>query len=475
MKLAIAGAAALLLQTIPSIPFAQDDLLHDEVAQRWLKRNGVEAPKNFPDLLERSFAHLAVGVFDVYLPVSCLQDGKALKEVGAALQALSDAQHAFAGWVRGAADEKRKDDPLAKWFDSLSPRALNGKNLGGADLAEAAGADEAVRTALAEFAATQRTGAPLGVERPLAGIPLVVLPRRAEFVELTCVVGALLPNQRASAWSEGITTWLEYQAEGIPLLTLEYAATPDGDYSKGISVGERNPAALKQLVAQVASRALLGRLYSDGLDPALCSGMANALVIDLYGEIDTRIDGDVRTRSTQGSSAFVPGGNPDGGVLPPISAESRWRETRGKDHFVRILSQVQKQSGKKAPSRAEKLARFELQSDDGAKRELVTAPFLGPNAKKPGEEVFGDYLELVRCYGVAFLQWLRIEGASQPAESGARFAELLRTLGRGAKTENLPDILHEIYGQPLSGPSVHALFDGATLEGRFLAWLSRQA
>ena len=56
-----------------------------------------------------------------------------------------------------------------------------------------------------------------------------------------------------------------------------------------MSVGERNPSALSELVTQVATRALLARVYGDGLDPALVSGMANTLVIDLHGELDTRI------------------------------------------------------------------------------------------------------------------------------------------------------------------------------------------
>ena len=355
-----------------------------------------------------------------------------------------------------------------------SPKAFAGKNAAGAELAEAAGADAAVCGALAQFASEQRQGAPLGVERELAGVPLVLFPRRAEFVEFICVAGALDPRQRAAAWNEGLGAWLEYQAEGIPFLTLEYAASPSGDFGRGISVAARNPAALKQLVAQVAGRALFARLYSDGLDPALRSGMANALVIDLYGELDTRIDGDVRSRSSQGSSAFIPGGNSAGGALPPTSAESRWRETQGKDHFVRILSQVQKQSGKKAPSRSEKLARFELRSDDGTQHELVNAPFLGPSATRPGADYLGDYLELLRCYGVAFLHWLRVAGASQPAESGARFGQLLRALGRGVQTEDVPRVLQEIYAQPLSADGVHGLFDDPTLEGRFLAWLSHQ-
>ena len=167
---------------------------------------------------------------------------------------------------------------------------------------------------------------------------------------------------------------------------------------------------------------------------------------------------------SQGRSIFVPGGNPDGGFLPPVSAESRWRGTKGKDHFVAILAQIQEQSGKKAKSRVEKLARFELVSDDGSRRELVSAPFLGPNAVKPGQDVLPDYLELVRCYGVAFLHWLRLEGAGKPGESAARFGEFLRTLARGVTSEELPRVLKELYLQPLSAESAHGLFDGSTLD-----------
>jgi hypothetical protein len=301
----------------------------------------------------------------------------------------------------------------------------------------------------------------------------VLFPRRGEFVEFTCVVGALDERQRPLAWQDGLTSWLEFQAGEVRLLTLEYGASDDPkSFDKGIGVGDRNPAAVGQLVVQVATRSLIAHLFANALDPALASGMANALVIDLYGELDTRIDGDVRSRSSQGRSIFVPGGNPNGGVLPPTSAENRWRGSRGKDHFLRILAQVQKQSGRKAHSKHEKLARFELIGDDGGGRELVQAPFLGPSAQRPADEFLPDYLELVRCYGVGFLHWLRVEGAG--AESGQRFGKLLQALGEDATTDKLPQLFQQVYGQPLSAPTLDELFAEQTLEGRFLTWLARR-
>jgi len=452
----------------------QDDFLYDEIAKRWLKRNEVQQPRGWRELLEQRFAHLALGVFDVYLPDSALRDAKALKDASAALAALLEAQAGWSAWVRGAALVRPKDEPLARWLRTLSPKAFSGRSTAGAEVAELAAEGE-VRVALEQYRVAQRAGTPLGVERQLAGVPLVLFPRRAEFVEFTCVAGALDPYLKASAWNEGVTTWLEYQANEVRFLTLEYAASEERrDFERGGSVGERNPSALSQLVTQVASRALLARVYADGLDPALASGMANALVIDLYGELDTRIDGDVRARSSQGSSIFVPGGNPDGGALPATSAENRWRGTKGKDHFVAILARVQKQSGKKGTTACEKLSRFELVSDDGARKEPVCAPFLGPSAVKPGTEFLPDYLELVRCYGVAFLHWLRLEGAGKPAESAERFGQFLRALGKNARTEDLPRVLQELYGQPLSAASGAALFAAPTLEGRFLSWLAKQ-
>lgn len=469
MKLSLAGVGALVLA---SAGHASDALLHQEVAQRWLDRNEIEDRRTWQELLEQRFARVAVGAFDVWVPVSALRDAKALKEVGAALAALLDAQAGWEAWVAGREPERHADDPLARWLRGWTPRTFAREPARATDLLELSEPDETLRALLAELRSTMRAGPALGVDREIPGVKLVLFPRRGEFVEFTCVAGLLDDHLRPSAFQDDVTTWLEYQAGDVRFLALEYGVSSEArDFERGEPVGGRNPEALGQLVVQVATRCLIDALYSGTLDPALASGMANALVVDLYSELDTRIDGDVRARSSQGRSIFVPGGNPDGGVLPPTSAENRWRGTRGRDHFVGVLSQVQKQGGKKAPTRPEKLTRFELVADDGGGREVVLAPFLGASAKKPAAPFLPDYLELVRCYGVAFLHWLRVEGAG--AESEARFAELLRALGRSAKPDDLPRVFQELYRQPLSAPTFDQLFAEPTLEGRFLVWLAK--
>lgn len=471
MDLAWTWAAALGL-SFPLLAAGshQDDLLFDELGKRWLARNEVQSPSDWNALLRERFAHLEVGAFDVYLPASGLKDAKALKEAGAAVQALFDVQRGWAGWVGATGLGKKDLDAVAKWLKGWSPKGVAEMGAPGADLLDLTRADAGLRALLRGYAVEQRSGLPLGSAHEIRGVALVVFPRRGEFVEFTCLAGALDARLKPTAWSGSLTTWLEYQADETRFVTLEYGSESVRDIDRGVSVAEHNPAALGQLVAQVATRGLLARLVP-GLDPALSSGIANALVIDLYGELDTRIDGDVRARSSQGTSVFVPGGNPEGGILPPTSAENRWRGTKGKDHFVGILAQVQKQSGKKARTRPERLARFELQSFDGARKECVSGPFLGPKAVRPSPDLLPDYLEFVRGYGVAFLHWLRLEGAGKDSE--ARFAAFLRALESGATAEELPTVMAEIYGQPLSAASLEELFAHPTLEGRFLAWIAK--
>ena len=473
MTQALALLGAVWLQaTLWAAPH-QDDSLFDELAQRWMARHEVSTPAGWRPLLDQHFARLELGIFDVYVPLDALQDRKAWKDARAGLLALLDLQSGMSAWAEGNEPKQGAAGPLTKWLQRLSPKRLEGVTATERDMGGPAVADDEVRQALAALKATQRGGAALGVERELAGVPLVIFPRRAAFVEFTCVAGLLDERLKPSAWSQGLTTWLEYRADTVRFVTLEYAASEDGrDFERGISVGARNASALGQLVVQVATRALFDNLFSAGLDPALSSGLANALVIDLYDELDTRVDGDVRSRSSQGSSIFVPGGNPNGGVLPATSAENRWRGTQGKDHFANVLARVQKRSGKRGANKAEKFARFELISDDGSGKWKASAPFLGPQAVAPSAEFLPDYLELIRCYGVAFLHWLRVEGAGE--ESGARYGALLRRLGEGVKTAELPGVFRELYGQPLSAVDADGLFDGETLEGRFLLWLSKQ-
>ena len=473
--------AALSLTALALGGGGLDDSLFGGVARRWLERNGELARSGpWEARLERNFARLSLGAFEVYIPGSTFSDAKALSAVASALQALHSAEEGWKTWVSGGTPASlkkgRKGDLVHAWLGGWSPKTFAKIEVVHTDLAKGPDVPSEVRAELERLQSDARRGQSLGVERAIEGVRLAIFPHRGEFVELTCVVGAEEARLRASAWSEGLTTWLEYQAGDTRFLALEHAESDQGDLSgRGISVGARNPLALGELVTQVGIRALLDKAYVSRLDPALASAMANALVIDLYEELDTRIDGDVRARSSQGTSMFVPGGNSEGGTLPATSAENRWRGSKGRDHFVGVLAQVQKQSAKKSSTRAQKLAGFELQSDSGSEKALVFGPFLGAGAQKPSPALFPDYLELVRSYGIAFLHWLRTSSAESKEASQARFASFLNALGRnGARAEDLGMVLQEIYGQPLSAGSPEALYEEPTLEGRFLSWLSKQ-
>jgi len=475
MRAALAGVLTVALQALPQ---AQSELAFEELAQHWTQEQGLDPARaqelGWRGLLEQHFAHLPVGLFDVYVPVDALQDAGALRDVGAAVLALLETQAGWSSWSSGEEVGARKEDAATKWIRSWSPRTLGSAPAAGSDLI----ADLAPKDALEIFTrlrALLENGAGLGTPA-IEPARLVLFPQRAGFVEFTSVSGWTDPILRPSAWSDSVTTWLEYDADGTHFVALQYGyLSTDKHYDQGLGVAARNPRALSELVSQVAARALLKQVFGGRLDPALASGLANTLVIDLYGELDTRIDGDVRSRSSQGRSVFVPGGNPNGGFLPPTSAENRWRGTKGKDHFVGILSQVQKLSGKRGKAKAEKLGRFTLLTDAGAAGEVVSAPFLGPGGAPPSAAVWPDYLELVRCYGVAFLHWLHSEGGGRPRESAERYARLLQGLAQAGEDQSLPAIFESVYGLPLSATATEALFDdGQTLEGRFLLWLGKQ-
>ena len=196
--------------------------------------------------------------------------------------------------------------------------------------------------------------------------------------------------------------------------------------------------------------------------------LANILVIDVFGQVDTRNDGDQRAKMTEEVSVFVPGALGDG-TMPAVSADSRWRADQGADYFVRVLFQSQKDGSNEAESRALKLATFPMVADDKVKEFTVHAPFLGSAAMVPEEEFLGDYIEFLRAYRVAFLYWLRAESQGSDKKSAAAFAELLAGLARD-ETTPLIDLLQDVYKKPLSSET----FDKKTLEGEFLGWLSKQ-
>jgi len=456
-----------LVFALCAAPAAQDDAAFVELANGWLTRHALTEAEvrtgSWTRLSEHGFAHLDLGSFLLHVPLAELHDAQSVARVAESVQALLEVQQGWVRWAGGPATAPPAE--ALAWVRSWSPGTFAHVPEDG-NLVPLAG--ERAQAAWTAWSTAMGSGAWLGLT-DLGAAELYVFPRRAEFVEFVALVGWLDKFQRASAWSPTLGTWLEYVARDWQLVTLEY-----GGAGKTEAVDKRNPKALRELVAQVASRALLARLSHSELDPGLAAALANAMVIDLYDELDTRIDGDVRARSSQGRSEFVPGGNPNGGFLPPTSAENRWRTSKGKDHFLVALGVALKQGAHGGSSKLERQGTFELLSDDGKKTARVSAPFLGPGGKAPDAAVLPDYLELVRCYGIGFLHWLRTRESGNEAASAKRFADFLRLLAHDTKAAELPGLFQQAYGEPLSATKGAELFEGSTLEGRFLSWLARR-
>src|SRR5262249_39070965 len=102
------GAVVLLAATVarPGLPLhgvaAPDNsaaVSCDSLARRWLERNDEREAKDWNALLARRFAHVDLGLFEVYLPPSSVGDKAALKDVAGSLQALLDAQRGWQAWA----------------------------------------------------------------------------------------------------------------------------------------------------------------------------------------------------------------------------------------------------------------------------------------------------------------------------------------------------------------------------------------
>jgi hypothetical protein len=257
---------------------------------------------------------------------------------------------------------------------------------------------------------------------------------------------------------------------------LEYSVggRPEGEYAQGTGMNENDPTGMQQQLVQLSMNSLFDASYSGRVPAAFIQGLSMNLVIDLYGHIDTRVDGDVRSRTTQAREMFVPGGASDGGLLPKNSAESRWRDLRGEDHFIGILRLAQKESKGLVKRPEVPAAIFGLRSDSGGEIHPVVGPFLGPRAaaETPVPDTFqGDYQEMLRSYKSAFIFWLQTEAAGSKRKSQQSFATLLTRLARAGEDEGFGEVFAEVYeGKPLSDETASP----ESLEGSFLVWLQKQ-
>ncbi|MEZ6015862.1 MAG: hypothetical protein R3F49_12155 [Planctomycetota bacterium] len=461
---------------------------HRELANEFLQKHGIDpaadpTSTSIEALLEEQFFHAKFGLLDIAMDASLTEDKRNCEDFMAMALAVTRLQAHFveqanatdAAGKQALADAKA----LVAWVGGQRGDALAAAAQGKAgDLLSTLAPPPAVRDAAARFETYMLSGAAVGAAREGVQPEVMLLaPKRRDFHVLLGLFGWLMPDLQGVYWHDGTIPWTNTYFNAVTVVALEYHTGDKaaGSIYAGIDTNARNPTAMQQQVVQLAANAMLTNLYGDRIPPALVGAMAINAVIDLFGECATRVDGDLRERRTEAREVFIPGGQSEGGMLPPNFANSRFRGEEGKDRFVAPLKGCQSAGGTQAKQERKKgnIEHFQILDDTQAKRLVVSAPLLGtPAAAMPPlpEAYYSDGAEFFRAYRTCFLFWLETQGGGNKKKSDELYGVLLRELAALDSSANLEAVIEKVYGRPLSS----AKPGKNDLEGRFLAWLAKQ-
>lgn len=452
------------------------------LAQEFFERHPVAgktpAEVSFEELLDQHYSLVQLGAIDVRLPREFLDDKGIVDDFKDSLAAVLATHQLWLDWIDAPAAEATKARADIAEVQKFLKQAKAGAGATKAErFLDAFAGSASIQPALERLRDGFRSGAWLGVT-PLSNKTqvLVLAPSRAHFMQLAGVLGQRQEGARSLYWNDGLANWTEFGWQETQVIALQYPPIKPNlkNFGEGVAMDSREPTGLLQNVAQRAAVTLCWHTFGNSLDPAIETAIGQVAVIDLYGENNTRSGGSGRSNSTDGITAFIPGGNSNGGVLPPTNAESGWRQGGGKDYFVKALKDAQKLGAKSgAKSKEEKLVYFQLKSDDTSKRTFVRAPFFGSPAQGkelPPPEFLTDYLEFFRAYKSCFLHWLREESGGKDADSRGKFARLLQQVAEAGSAAGFEEVVAEVYAVPLASADLSK----DNLELRFLAWLAGQ-
>lgn len=459
---------------------ALPDAYHERASAQFLEvhhlKGKTAADLDYERVVSENFVAAPLGLFEVRFPKGDLE--KRSLELHKCALALLDAQQLLLDWTKESGfDQKalREDfKVLRKWVAGLKEGQLARINDTKGDWFAALHAPEAVSAAQSRLAEACGKGALLGVKREnQERLRLVLTPSRKSFVEFVSFAGWQDETNRGLFWVTGLWQWTSCTVRTDTVVALEYSSaggTPD-QYELGSPMNEQSPNTMEQQLVQLAMNALLERFCGAKLPQPLLQGISMNLVIQQFGIVNTRVDGDTRARQTQEREVFVRGGNSEGGELGKNFADSRWRELYGADHFLKILKAVQREGGEIDKRGTPKLTQFAIRDDKGAAPKAFSAPFYFPDARVEVPPAYaGDYDEFQRAYKSAFLHWLQNAGAGNAKQSAASFARWLALLADPASPADVFASLSQVYeGAPLS----NAAADKDCLEGRFLIWLPK--
>jgi hypothetical protein len=455
-------------------------LPYEQIAKTYATSVGLGSAQpteiKYEDVLSKAFVQLKLGAFDLRFPRAELD--KRAENVKGCAMALLVAQEKWLDWLAPAGgDQKQLRDDLkilTNWVKAWkAPTLAKAKDQAESDLGKILNAPETTLAASQRLFDALARGAALGPAKEQAQpVRLIVAPSRKEFTEFIYFFGWITPEQRGLFWLDNAPDWTSAYLLNDQLIALEYAAAnrQPTDYTLGTKMDE----VLPQQVVQLAMNALFSAYYGERVTAPFIGGLSMNLVIDAYGEVRTRIDGDTRSKVTGKREVFVAGGASEGGFLGKNSAETKWRENGGRDHFLGTLKGAQDEGAKLAKDAKNKAACFSIRSDDGGQKWAAIAPFLGSasaDTKPPPKEFVGDFAEFYRAYKSAFIYWLQTKSQAGEKASREKFATLLKKLADPNMSADFEAVFKEVYdGAALSGPDA----DKDTLEGKFLIWLSRQ-
>ena len=470
----LAGILTLALGL--STPTSAREFPFEKAAQSFLSEHGLAGKTasdiDFEGVLGKSFVKAPAGVFEIRYPIADLE--KRPTELLKCARALVDAQEHLLDWLKPAGvDQKvaREDLKSVKnWIAGLKEGQIQKmKDAGGKDWMELVPCPDTTKAAQKRLAEARGSGALFATKRDAAEVVRVVLtPARKEFVELVCFAGWQNEADRGLYWADGVASWTSAFVGKDQVIALEYSvagARPE-DYAQGTAMAD----VLGQQVVQLSLNSLFDGFYADRVPTELVRGLSMNLVIEQFGEVNTRVDGDTRGRQTQKREIFVAGGQSEGGQLGKNSADTRWRELQGADHFVKILKLSQKEGGEADKKDKFKLAAFGIRNDKGTEPLAVPAPFFGAAAgdKQVPAEYQGDFSECMRAYKSAFLFWLQTQAGGAGPKSKEKWAQLLCKFADPAEGTDFEALFKQVYeGAALSDTECSK----ASLEGRFVAWL----
>ncbi len=454
------------------------ELPYEKIARDFATAHGVgeAAPETirYEDVLARSFVKLELGAFDVRFPREAMAThAEQFKTCG---QALVAAQEEFVDWLTPtSADKTLREDlkALSAWVKSWKAGAIaRGKSGEENDVFKLLGATDAQVAASKHLFDALGKGLALGPARETPLNPRVILlPTRKLFSEFVFFTGWINADQRGLFWLDKVPDWTQCYVVEDQVIALEYSIPnrPATDYTSGTPMDEL----LQQQVAQLGMNSLFSAHYKERVPGAFIAGLSMNLVIDAYGSVQTRVDGDTRSKVTQKRDVFVAGGASEGGFLAKNSAETKWRENGGRDHFITTLRAAQEDGAKIAKDQKNKLACFAIRSDDGGEKWPAVAPFFDASGTppNPAAKFQGDFAEFLRAYKSAFIYWLQTKSQGPEKPSREKFALLLKKLSDPNLATDFEGVFKDVYeGASLSGSDA----DKESLEGKFLVWLSRQ-